>query len=89
MNRNNDDGDSSDSNDENHHNVRVNAMANINAELDRLNNDIYVLWRNVILPYISNLTNRNVLTKLSELDYDKFYKFMIEQNEVCKDILNA
>ena len=45
-----------------------------------MENDIKKLWDNVILSYLENVNSKKILNKLTNLDYDKFYDFMINSN---------
>ena len=56
-------------------------------QISKMEEDIHKLWINVMVPYIES--NKSVLSKLSVYDYNKFYKFMIDNNETCIDLNNS
>ena len=41
---------------------------------EKMNKDIRCLWENVIVPYLRNDTEKQILNKLDEHDYIKFYE---------------
>jgi hypothetical protein len=45
------------------------------------------LWNDIIRPYITNINQINVLNKLTENDYIKFYNFMKEESDIYKKIM--
>ena len=49
--------------------------------LTRIEKDIRKLWKNVIIPYKQDICRSQILDKLNETDYIKFYEFMIQKNE--------
>lgn len=65
-------------------NDEIDWMENLQAQL---NSHIRELWDNVLVPYIKDYENKEILNKISEDDYHIFYKFMIENNDICKYIL--
>lgn len=44
------------------------------------------LWQNVIIPYLHNYNERQIINKIMENDYDKFYNFMINHNQMFRYI---
>lgn len=71
-----------------------NIILSPNEELEKLEHifegmerDIKSLWNNVMLPYINNYNNKQILTKLSSDDYDKFYNYMVNNNEMIQYVL--
>ena len=53
-----------------------------------IDSHIKELWDNIILPYLQDNNKKQILTKLTINDYDKFYKFMINENLSYKDMNN-
>lgn len=51
--------------------------------INRMDNCIFDMWKNVIMPYKEDYMNNDVLDKLN--GYDVFYNFFIENNEVYKE----
>ena len=49
--------------------------------ITRLEKDIRKLWKYVIVPYKQDICRSQILDKLNETDYIKFYEFMIQKNE--------
>ena len=45
------------------------------------------LWENVIVPYLENYTERQILFGLRTNEGDKFYKYMIQNNEICSYVV--
>ena len=52
--------------------------------LKRIEKDIRKIWDNVIAPYKSDVCRSQILDRLTEDDYVKFYEFMISKNETYK-----
>lgn len=51
------------------------------SQIDEINfevmdDHIKELWDKVMIPYLRNINHRQILDKLNEYDYDKFYRFM-------------
>ena len=51
-----------------------------------MNEQIRELWDNVMIPYLTNC-NKEILGKINEGDYVKFYAYMVKNNRVCQEIL--
>lgn len=52
--------------------------------LRRMERDVRELWDNVIVPYKSDICRSQILDKLDEYDYVKFYDFMITKNRAYR-----
>jgi len=50
-------------------------------DIDKVNNYIRELWDNVVVPYLENYQERQILSCLTINDYNKFYEFMITNQE--------
>lgn len=48
--------------------------------LDKMENDIKLLWIDVLLPEISATGNKKILHNITENDYNKFYTYMINNS---------
>lgn len=59
---------------------KYDEIYNLEVIQEKMENDIKELWNNVILPYLESTTQKKILNKLNSFDYDKFYKFMIGNN---------
>ena len=56
-------------------------------EMDKkLQENIRSLWNNIMLPYIENINEKQILFQLTKMDYYKFHSFMINNNEICQYI---
>lgn len=44
---------------------------------DDIDNSILLLWDNVIVPYLENIKERQILDKITINDYNSFYEYMI------------
>ena len=57
---------------------------------EKMEEDIKELWDNVIVSYLNNYRDRQILDKLTIYDYNKFYKWMLYNNNyyqyVCERI---
>lgn len=54
----------------------------------KMEKDMKELWENVVCRYIEHCDEQQILMKLSpKYDYDKFYGFMVENNEMYKYVL--
>lgn len=56
--------------------------------LDKMEHNIRNLWDDVIVPYLENYNERQILDQLDINDYDKFYNYMTSNNEVYKHVLH-
>ena len=54
--------------------------------LDKMDEHIRNLWDEVIVPYLENYNERQILDQLTVNDYDKFYGYMTSNNEVYKHV---
>ena len=54
----------------------------------KLQNDVKLLWENIIIPYIENINEKQILFKLKKEDFYKFLNFMAKNNEIFKYIHN-
>lgn len=52
--------------------------------LKKIEKDIRKIWYDVILPYKMDLCRAQILDKLNDDDYDKFYNFMLDHNDTYK-----
>ena len=55
--------------------------------LQQIEKDIRKLWKEVIIPYKQDQCRAQILDNLTELDYDKFYQFMIQNNETYQKMI--
>jgi len=53
--------------------------------IDKIYSDIDILWENVMKPYLENIYSKEVLNKLSDDDYEKFFKFICSNCTVLND----
>lgn len=44
---------------------------------DDIDNSILLLWDSVIVPYLENIKDRQILDKITVNDYSSFYEYMI------------
>jgi len=49
---------------------------------------IYDIWEQQILPTLTNVYNKPLFNKLNEGDYWKFAKLMREKSEIYNDLIN-
>ena len=54
---------------------------------EKMELDIQKLWENVIVPYLENYTERQILFGLRTDDCEKFHKYMIQNNEICSYVV--
>lgn len=67
----------------------VDDIEDINNEINRIENiSIRRAWDSVMLPYLKNYNKRELFKTLTENDYDKFYKFFINNNELYAHYVN-
>lgn len=59
-------------------------IMNLENQIELMEKHIKLLWDNVIVSYLTNYEKRQILNKITENDYNKFYKFMINKNSSCK-----
>lgn len=64
-------------------------LENLERISNKMNEDIRNLWDNVVVPYLRNDDQKQILGKLNEHEYIKFYKFMVENSDFCKYVKNA
>lgn len=75
------------------HYVNDTDYSNNEPENDPINNfpkmEDYIreLWDIVMIPYLENYKERQILSRLTVNDYNKFYEFMMKNNDVCKQII--
>jgi len=62
-------------------------VENVNNNYNNIDNHIRILWDTVIVPYLENFNERQILDQLTTNDYDKFYAFMIKNNPICQQII--
>ena len=58
-------------------------MSELFITQERMNSDIQSLWENIIVPYLENCTEKQILCGLGTNDYQKFHRYMIQNNEIC------
>lgn len=56
-------------------------LAELYSIREKMENDIKGLWESVIVPYLNDFRYNDILNKLTENDYHKFYEYMINNNE--------
>jgi len=52
--------------------------------IEKIENDIYELWQNVIIPYKRDLCRSQILDDIDEYEYGEFLGFMIDNNKTYK-----
>lgn len=62
-------------------------LINLYEKEDKMDKEIKALWDNVIKPYLDNIYSKQILDKLTDMDYDKFYYFMLTNSPVCMEIM--
>jgi hypothetical protein len=76
--------------DENIYDEEINRYSPKNKHTEslqiKMTDDLKKIWFNVIVPYINNGNQAQILNNLSENDFHKFYKFMIAKNNTCVTI---
>lgn len=84
-----------DDNDDSHYvntyinNISIFEMSeSINSNYNNIDNHIRTLWETVMVPYLENFNERQILDQLTTNDYNKFYEFMIKNNPVCQKIID-
>jgi hypothetical protein len=55
----------------------LDELMDIEDAKDKIEQHIRELWDNVIVPYLNNYRDRQILGNLTVNDYDKFYKWII------------
>lgn len=58
-----------------------NYRESCNNDIEMIDKHIRELWDNIMVPYLENYSERQILSRLTINDYDKFYDYMIN---VCK-----
>jgi hypothetical protein len=58
-------------------------VGKLNAQ-DQFELYVHMLWETCIIPYINNSNDAKVLIKLTENDFDKFYRFMLDNSPVVQ-----
>ena len=46
-------------------------------DIDVISNQIRELWDNIMVPYLENYPERQILSRLTINDYDKFFNLMM------------
>ena len=70
-------------------NINTFEMADcINNNYNNIDKHIRILWDNVMVPYLENFNERQILDQLTTNDYNKFYEFMIKNNPICQKIID-
>ena len=59
----------------------------IHNNYNNIDKHIRILWYTVMVPYLENFNERQILDQLTTNDYDKFYAFMIKNNPICQQII--
>lgn len=54
----------------------------------QIENDIRLLWDNVLVRYIEYCNESQILNELSSSDYTNFFEYMIKNNTKYKYVLN-
>lgn len=52
--------------------------------INNMDGNIVSIWNHIIVPYLKNDSEKQILGKLTENDFDKFYSFMVNSNEIRK-----
>lgn len=60
----------------------------LESQMSKIEDDISNLWYSCIMPYIQN-HNRQILTDLTELDKNRFYKLMVSNNRTYLKLKNS
>lgn len=69
-------------------NFDYNELIELYDVREKMEKDMKELWKNVITRYIELCDERQILGKISpKYDYDKFYGFMVEHNDMYKYVL--
>jgi len=55
--------------------------------IDDIESDVEMLWKSVIVPYLRNDIERQILCGLHDGDYMIFYNYMMENNKMVLRIL--
>ena len=58
----------------------VNDIQEAEETIRRMEKDIRRLWKDVIVPYKQDICRAQILTSLTEQDFDKFHDFMTHSN---------
>lgn len=66
---------------------KLNELEHCINILNKMEEHIRDLWDSVIVPYLENYNERQILDQLTVNDYDKFYVYMTRNNEVYKHVL--
>jgi hypothetical protein len=83
--------------------VNINAKSNITDDqwksinyieymedvFSNMENNIHELWNNVIVPYLENTNEKQIISKLNPDDYSKFFEYMIHNNETVIFVLEV
>jgi hypothetical protein len=74
--------------DENTTNMTRERYTNIlNIEFEKIDDYIHTIWDNVMLPYLENYDSNSILDNMNTCDYDKFYKYMLDNSPAIKHLL--
>lgn len=62
-------------------------LENLIKILDKMDRHIQSLWKNVIVPYLENNCEKQILFNLKTSDCNKFYDYMSQNNEIMSYVL--
>jgi len=67
---------------------KIEELEHLIKILDQIETHIKSLWECVIIPYLNNYNEREILCKLQNDDYYKFHNYMLKNNKLYVHVLN-
>ena len=71
-----------------HEVIKLSELEELQQLFDNMELHIRKLWDNVMVPYLENDSERQILFGLKSSDYNKFYDYMLLNNKIFLDVAN-
>jgi len=69
-------------------NDKLSELEELRQTFGKMELHIRKLWDNVIVPYLENDCQKQILFSLNSNDYPKFYNYMLLNNEIFSYVVN-
>lgn len=67
---------------------KLSELEELQQTFDNMELHIRRLWDNVMVPYLENDVEKQILFGLTSNDYPKFYNYMLSNNEIFSYVVN-